>query len=64
MTMNDFFLILLPSLGITAVMMTVSFFYWLKGRTTGIELTIELFNVHEPEAVERLDKKLKEKLNV
>jgi hypothetical protein len=64
MMMNNLTDVLLFSAGYTLIMIAVSFYYWLRGRLYGITSTVEIFHEFEPDAVERLDKKLREKLDV
>jgi hypothetical protein len=54
---------------ITAVLYTlltagVAFYYWLAGHKKGISETLYVFKEHEPEALKRVQTKLREALNV
>jgi hypothetical protein len=62
--MNDFYNIILPSAGIVFLLMITSFYYWWRGKNEGIMEAVAVFNEFEPDAVDRVGKKLKEKFNV
>lgn len=64
MTMNDFYHVIVPSIGLIMLMMTTSIYYWFKGKNAGVAETVSVFMEYEPDAVERINKKLKEKLDV
>ena len=42
----------------------VAFYYWLEGQKKGIHETLMVFREHEPEALKRIQRKLREILNV
>lgn len=62
--MNDFYYIVLPSVGILFLMMIVSAIYWFRGKQQGILETVSVFNEYEPDAVARISKRLKDKFDV
>jgi len=46
---------------LTAIVAT---YYWLEGRKRGVQETLSVFSEHEPEALKRLQHKLREMLGV
>jgi hypothetical protein len=42
----------------------VATYYWFEGRKKGVQETLTVFKEHEPEALKRLQLKLKEMLGV
>jgi len=58
--MNNF----LFATGYTSIIFFISYLYWSKGRTSGINETIAVMNQFEPEALFRIKNKIEEQLNV
>ena len=48
----------------TALMMAVSYFYYVRGRQKGAEEAVDLFLRYEHESALRMNEKFKEELNV
>lgn len=48
----------------TLLMMIIAFYYYNHGKIVGIKETLTVLSVHEPEALRRLQLKLKEILGV
>ena len=48
----------------TLLIAVVATYYWLEGRKRGVQDTLFVFGEHEPEALRRLQHKLKEMLGV
>jgi hypothetical protein len=47
----------------TLLMAGVAFYYWLAGHKKGVTETLVVFNEHEPEAVKRVQQKVRNELN-
>ena len=48
----------------TLLIAVVAAYYWLEGRKRGVQETLSVFGEHEPEALKRLQHKLREMLSV
>ncbi len=48
----------------TLLIAVVAFYYWLEGRKKGVQETLLVFNEHEPDALKRVQLKLREMLGV
>jgi hypothetical protein len=62
--MNDFYYVVLPTLGLLFLMMIVSAIYWFRGKQQGILEAVAVFNEYEPDAVARISKRLRDKFDV
>lgn len=40
----------------------VAYYYWLEGHKKGVVETLSVFNLHEPEALKRVQVKIREEL--
>ena len=47
----------------TALTAVVAFYYWMAGHKRGVSETLLVFREHEPDALKRVQTKLKEILN-
>ena len=48
----------------TLLIAVVAFYYWVDGHKKGVKETLIVFRDHEPEALIRVQNKLREELNV
>ena len=46
----------------TVLLASVAFYYWLDGHKKGVSETLIVFNHHEPEALKRVQNKIREEL--
>lgn len=47
----------------TLLVAVVAFYYWMAGHKRGVSETLKVFNEHEPDALKRVQFKLRELLN-
>lgn len=50
--------------GYTLLLAVVSMYYWFEGRKKGVNDTLSVFLEYEPDALKRVQRVLKEKLDV
>ena len=50
--------------GYTLLLAVVSMYYWFEGRKKGVTDTLLVFHEYEPDALKRVQRVLKEKLDV
>ena len=55
---------LISALLYTLLLAAVAFYYWLEGHKKGVHETLIVFRDHEPDALKRVQIKLREMLNV
>jgi hypothetical protein len=47
----------------TLLIMVVAAYYWFEGHKKGVKETLLVFNEHEPEALKRVQQKVRKELN-